>query len=459
MKKYVLIFWELAGCVLIVAALSTAINYRKMVKQDAPADIKMDEAGDVGTAPDTDDKESGIPQNQPEDDTAADEPVYAQNDEGEDSGRYQGEIVLETEYEIKEYCKGCFIVSKNDDLLYGMLDIHGNEILPVEYDDISFKNSKKVLKGEDEKLYVEAKYEGEYKIFDSSANLIFDQYAGLISYDFGVPTSDSAFWSVDNKEDKVRQIYTEDKRLLYEINYSNQPLLKEKSVSFMMYWTSPDYYFGSVVGQEIDGAAYIGAALYLYNKNGEIIQQWNEAQFMDYVYCENNLKYFYVLFNDGIYKKYSLDDQGNVIYIQDMNMSEAEQEVAAKMYEEQFASGEDIEEGIYLGNDKNRKLYHSNGTFKLEDENGNAIYDERYYECYREDGCYILVNEDNQACLINRNGKMVIDYGWLDGENDTVHFLGEELDTDCLLDGGEEVGIVVKENGINKVYMFSEIAD
>jgi len=139
--------------------------------------------------------------------------------------------------------------------------------------------------------------------------------------------------------------------------------------------------------------------------------------------------------------------------------SEAEQEVAAKMYEEQFASGEDIEEGIYLGNDKNRKLYHSNGTFKLEDENGNAIYDERYYECYREDGCYILVNEDNQACLINRNGKMVIDYGWLDGENDTVHFLGEELDTDCLLDGGEEVGIVVKENGINKVYMFSEIAD
>lgn len=442
MKKYVLIFWELAGCVLIVAALSTAINYRKMVKQDAPADIKMDEAGDVGTTLDTDDKESGIPQNQPEDDTAVDEPVYAQNDEGEDSGRYQGEIVLETEYEVRDYCKGYFIVSKNDGLLYGLMDIYGNEIIPIQYDMMDFHNKEHVINERSKNLYLCVRYENQYYIGDTSAKLLFDGYASVIDFESGQPDADSAYWNSDDSSNKIYRIYKEDTTLLQEIDYSEGSELH-------MVWLSPDYYIASI------SKGGSSCNIYIYDKNANAIMQWNDVELLDHKVNDDGSYYLYLYEGEGIYTKYSLSKNGDVDLLKSMDRDESKEERANDI------GPQPPRNEWLLGKDHSIKLYRSNGTYKLVDQDGNALYDQRYYKCFQTWQSYILNNEDNQSCLINQNGKLVIDYGWLEADPEQwyISFLGYEIGIDCILDGGSEVAIVVRRDGISSIYMFSEIAD
>lgn len=43
---------------------------------------------------------------------------------------------ITTEYDLEDYASGYIIVSKNDGLLYGVIDKEGNEVIPVEYDNI-----------------------------------------------------------------------------------------------------------------------------------------------------------------------------------------------------------------------------------------------------------------------------------------------------------------------------------
>lgn len=62
------------------------------------------------------------------------------------------------------------------------------------------------------------------------------------------------------------------------------------------------------------------------------------------------------------------------------------------------------EDEYYLGKENEIRLYKSNDTWKLVDSNDNLLYEERYYECYKDSSCYSLANEDDEMCLIDRNG-------------------------------------------------------
>lgn len=110
----------------------------------------------------------------------------------------------------------------------------------------------------------------------------------------------------------------------------------------------------------------------------------------------------------------------------------------------------DEPEEYRLGKDKNIRLYTSNSTWKLEDENGNPIYDERYYECIYRDECYFLVNEDNQMCLIDRNGNKLVDYEYLTYDGKYGYFMGIAFDSDNFFVGDDGVSFV---SG-NEVYFF-----
>lgn len=371
------------------------------------------------------------------------------NNEGDRNQQHSGDIVIETEYDVKEYCKNCFIVSKNDDLLYGLLDISGNEILQVKYDDLSFLNLNQVREGKNENVYIDAEYEGQHQIFDSLGNRIFDEDVSVINYSYGKGDEDSAFWFANDKVNKIAKIYKEDRTLIQEIDYSQYSDLAMK-------WCCPDYYFATILNNKIKGNSIKvkTIATYLYNKSGILTEQWDAAQLLDHLGYENNVYYFWLLFEDASYGKYLLDSNGKTELLEKMTQQEATQEIASAFISQPEA--QDVEREWKLGKNKELRLYYSNETFKLENEYGEPLYDERYYECYHENGCYILMNEDNQACVINGNGSRVIDYGWLEVRGNQMYFLGKQLDTDHFLNGGDVICIVTGENGLNSVYMFSE---
>lgn len=441
MRNTFLFFWKLSGCVLLVAALFMGVRFHSLSRQGGRADAEMrggDFAEGISAAAED---ERGAGESLRDEDLSADGERTSGYGNSQGSGQYNGDIVLETEYDIKDYCNGCFVVSKNDDLLYGLLDIHGNEILPVQYDDVNFCNADNVINGINENLYIVTKYEDQQNVWDSRGNLIFDTYAYVIDFKYGKPDADTAFWEEKDSDNKVCRIYAEDKTLLQEIDYSNHFYLQ-------MTWLSPDNYFAAI--QKSNTAP--SSVTYLYDKNANIKKQWDNANLLNFKASASQEYYFYIVDADGVYEKYSVSDGGEAVLLKTMDRDGATEEIASD------SRSETTTDAKLLGKDKNIRLYRSNGTVKLEDENGNPLYEERYYEGYYEDNCYILVNEDNQACLINQNGRMVIDYGWLDVENDNIRFLGKRLYPDSILNGGEEVGIVVNEDGISKVYMFSEAA-
>ena len=48
---------------------------------------------------------------------------YSEITQPEETANFINGLLFSTEYDVVDYCQGCFIVSKNDGLLYGVLDI------------------------------------------------------------------------------------------------------------------------------------------------------------------------------------------------------------------------------------------------------------------------------------------------------------------------------------------------
>lgn len=61
----------------------------------------------------------------------------------EDNKKIKKSTGFSTEYQVENAKDGYFIVSKLDGALFGVLDSYGNEVIPVEYDYISFPDSEK----------------------------------------------------------------------------------------------------------------------------------------------------------------------------------------------------------------------------------------------------------------------------------------------------------------------------
>ena len=96
-----------------------------------------------------------------------------------------GSAIFSTNYKIEDYCNGDFIVSKSDGLLYGVINIQGKEIIPVQFDNISFMNDEKVVNGDSKNIYIKAKYEDQYSIYNENGEKILDGDASIINYKLG----------------------------------------------------------------------------------------------------------------------------------------------------------------------------------------------------------------------------------------------------------------------------------
>ena len=65
-----------------------------------------------------------------------------------------------------------FIVSKPDCMIYGVLDIEGNEIIPVIYNEIKLLHGKGRAAELTGTRYFKAKYKNTYIIFDYDGNIV-----------------------------------------------------------------------------------------------------------------------------------------------------------------------------------------------------------------------------------------------------------------------------------------------
>lgn len=101
-------------------------------------------------------------------------------------------------------------------------------------------------------------------------------------------------------------------------------------------------------------------------------------------------------------------------------------------------------------------MYTSNDTWKLEDVNGVPLYDDRYYSCCKLGDNFALSNENNEFCIINRNGNLLVDYGLIQITGDTFTYNGHTINDGDYFEGYDDICFIIIENGISSVYYYSD---
>lgn len=347
-----------------------------------------------------------------------------------------GAVLFSTEYDIEDYCQDCFIVSKTDGLLYGVVDMNGKEILPVSYDDIYFLNKDDVVEGYQSNVYLKAEYEDEVYIFNNKGNQIFDIDVSCVDDKIIDADENSPFFY--SKETKM--FYREDGSELFNYEDANIDPIKG-------YWISNEYYLSYSYSN------YNVCNVCLYNVNDGLVKTWGLSDVYSHEIVDGKMQAIleqiaYSGSDSSIdFLKVIIDKNGNILEETRIDRSEVQTKKEANTE--------------YLGQNGDIKLYKTNSTWKLEDKDGNALYDERYYECYTyygdENDCYILLNEDSQPCLISRNGVKLVDYGFIDCVQDREEPLSlNGMKTDGrIYEGVDSVCFAVKNEGLWDIYYFN----
>lgn len=375
----------------------------------------------------------------------------------EEESLSEDQPIFTTEYTIEEYCHGCYIVSKNDGMLYGVLDKKGNEIVPVKYDNIYFLNEEEIKAGKDSVLYMQTKYENEYTVVTDTGNKILDEEVEYTTYQLGTITDDSYCFVGKNSRSPVTatSLYKKDGSFITNIDCSNLVDINyDAKISFGGgIWISENNYIITLIEDLGDNAFEFYSVL--LNKDCQILKVWpvicNNYEIIDnklVLHIATNREY-------KEYESYSIDINGNVQALGLFQENEAskyymtDQGKLSIKIDHVIDFPNDNEQRILFDNEK-AKLYASNDTWKLVDSFGNTLYDERYYQCAMVDDGYLLMNEDNQACLVDRNGRMLVDYGYLIYKNDRVYFKEIGIYEDHFFVGDDGVSIVLGSD----VYFF-----
>lgn len=360
-------------------------------------------------------------------------------------------LIFSTEYKIEDYCNGHFIVSKNDGLLYGVLDMKGEEWIPCEYDNISFLNKYEVIDGKEDTLLFELRYENLHTVMDDTGKILIENVAGRdISYikcEFGTIEEDVPWFVGETpmlKENQGISLYTKSGEVILDLQYADA-----LAVDFGAMISNK--YFMVGVNKSDDYVTY------LYNINGEIINQWNGVSNVSVCGVEEYAdKVNFFIYSADNYQHWTIDLNGNVEFICAYTKNEYENMMGQNIY----SNVVDNRNRTDYSNDY-FKLYKSNDTWKLEDVDGTTLYENRYYTCeaYKNyDGTifnmFCLSNENGEAIAINRFGQKIIDYGWLTVKNEgwytEMYFCGSRFDsTECYV---EDEGICYIQG--NDVYYF-----
>lgn len=383
---------------------------------------------------------------------------------------------ITTEYDLEDYASGYVIVSKNDGLLYGVIDKDGNEVIPVEYDNIQ------LVRGEDEKsdrdeVYFVCEYEGEEEVLDSNGQKILDGEVERVTPHLGEISVDSPFfyelnytYSTDYMNQDISLRYYDIKGdMLCDIN-----LLDLEDIDRAMYDTvdltvlnteliSNDRILVCIGGalkpkDESSGLeAYYNVSL--YNLSGERLQEWNELATPSGMTVEDDNSFIFATVDywaEGYqYELYSIDENGNLTDLGNLeSQSKYSLSSAGQLQVNEESSSSENSNDYTLGKNGEYRLYQTNDTWKLEDSYGNPLYDKRYFECWHKEDCFFLLNEDNQICLINKNGQMLVDYGTITWNGEYGMFGDAEITDDSIRSDGNSVCFEVAGDGENILYIF-----
>ena len=366
-------------------------------------------------------------------------------------------FVFSTEYTIEDYCHGCYIVSKSNGLLKGVLDKNGREILPVKYDDIWFLNADALKDGKQENLYIQTRYENDYTVIDENGKKILDKQVTCADYWFETTSENSYYFVEGDTENYKINFYRKDGSLFSSGDYlcfTDEKNFYLVSMSNEV-WISENNYILTIVlfyNSNFDNDVYT----VLFDKNHQMIKKWDNVSLVGQEILNNNFT-FYIKDADE-YLSYSIDNVGN--FIENGVFQENENSLYTiadvSSYKNVLMRKDlliiDLTESHTLGKNNDIRLYKSNNTWKLVDSKGVPLYDDRYYEYIESKDCYFLMNADNQMCLIDRNGNLLIDYEYLMYDGEKIYFMGKVLGYDNFLVGDDGVSIVFA----SEVYFFGE---
>ena len=193
---------------------------------------------------------------------------------------------------MEEYADGYIIVSKTDHLLYGVIDIDGREVIPVEYDNIDFvrRNGEVDI---DQGIYFLCEYEGEKQVLNSSGEKVLDGDIEMQSPYLGSVDENSPFFY--EKYDDPSDDYLEHDLSLRFYNVKGD-MLCDIDVLDLDSINNSEYYNGSIGIKDVelitDDRILVGLAgglrqrdnvneiqvfynVSLYNLNGERLQEWD----------------------------------------------------------------------------------------------------------------------------------------------------------------------------------------
>jgi hypothetical protein len=355
-----------------------------------------------------------------------------------------GDVIFETEYQIEDYFRGDFIVSKSDGLLYGVLNLAGEEIIPVQYDEIEFLNEENINKGMDQNIYILTKYENQYELYDAEGNKLLDGEASIVSYEIGDATDQSPLFMICD-ENETKNYYNRNIELVYTINSG------EYGSNVEVKWITPEMYLLSAVNVTSTGLnefSITNAGTYLCDIYGDTKDEWKDSSIFDFDGVESDSYWIYLQFNDGTYRKLIITKEGDTTLGESIS-----QDDITNIYTANATTGTDGTR--LLGYNDEYKIYQTNDTWKYEDLAGNAVYDDRYYSLASLGDAYILSNGDNQACIITKNGNRTVNYGYVEKLDNSYSFNGMILTDENAFADDESVCFVMGNNGLNDVYYFS----
>lgn len=348
-----------------------------------------------------------------------------------------GELLFNTEYTVKDYCEGAIIVSKLDGKLYGLLDDRGKEILPLDYDSLSFVNKDKYIDGEENVLYLIAEREEYDIIFNVQGNEIFrsDKNLSIINFELDCDADgDSPYYfdfvaKTDTSPAKTT-FYNKDGKVISEVSYSIAGSIMLSNKAFVTY--------------NLEEFA-------IYNYNGDELQRIKKTV---YYVCGTKSAYYLYLkddYNDKSDKceEVVLDADGNIV---SRGGSFSSYDIGKKQNE----CRNEKEEA-----DKKYNLYKSNDTWKLEDLKGNTLYEERYFDKVEfdngENDCIGLVNGENTMCIIGKTGKMYVDFGTMEYVNKKILLISgeEKREVKEIFEGKESVIITIKSGTGYDIYYYN----
>jgi len=349
--------------------------------------------------------------------------------------------LLTTEYEIEDYLDNAIIVSKNDGLLYGLIDNNGNEIIPVKYDDMEFLNDGEYLKNESEEIYILAKYENVESIFDVKGKMVLET---VIPEDYEGPEPFVGLGYIRYYDKSVK--VSDNTPVFYEKLTDNSINLYNKKYQKVGSTIKDKYNYTMCYINDKFSIAY-NSKIYILDYNNSVLNSFDKTIYTYPTVYGDKCYLKMIDKNEDILKGNNvttlcLDSNGNILETKKF-ATKAEFDVYFKSISEQYKTEDETEK-------ENFKCYKTNSTYKVEDLNGNPLYAERYYKSLSVNGenndCHFLTDEDDNVCIFGSQGHLYVKFGEYVNRDGKLYLLSQDGEQyiEEVYEGKNSIALVYK---------------